>query len=321
VKTLSILIPVWNEAENVERAHRSVTAALGALAGRYDYEMIFTDNHSTDGTFEILRGIADRDPRVRVARFSKNFGFQQSIFTGYALSRGDAAIQLDCDLQDPPEMIPELVAAWEDGYQVVYGVRRSRKESRLLGGARKAFYRLMKRLNADDLPLDAGDFRLVDRVIVRELVRFRDYSPFLRASIAWAGFRQKGIPYDRAERTAGESKFSFWGLVSLATDGLVSHSILPLRIATYSGFAIGALAVVGAIFYVVGKFLIGKDWPVGLATVLFLLLFSISMNAVFLGVIGEYLGRLYLQAKGRPIVIIEAAINIPDAPSSVRGGD
>jgi polyisoprenyl-phosphate glycosyltransferase len=320
MKSISILIPVFNEAENVERAYESVTRVLLPLADRYSYEILFTDNHSTDGTYELLRTIAGRDPRVRVVRFSKNFGLQQSIFAGYALSTGDAAIQLDCDLQDPPEMIPQFLAAWEEGHQVVYGVRRSRRENRLMALARKIFYRLMRRIGSDPLPLDAGDFRLVDRLLLREITKFWDYNPFLRASVAWMGFRQQGIPYDRAERAAGKSKFSLGGLVSFALDGLVAHSILPLRLATYAGFTVGALAIGGFLFYLVGKFAFGQSWPVGLTTVLLLLLISISMNGLFLGVIGEYLGRLYLQSKGRPVVLIESAINLPAAPVAIRAG-
>ncbi|MGH7820763.1 MAG: glycosyltransferase family 2 protein, partial [Candidatus Binatia bacterium] len=302
MKSVSILIPVFNEAENVDRAYEAVTRVFRSLADRYAYEILFTDNHSTDGTYDLLQAIAARDSRVRVVRFSKNFGLQQSIFAGYALSQGDAAVQLDCDLQDPPEMIPQFLAAWEEGYQVVYGVRRSRNESRLIALARRIFYRLMRRIGNDPLPLDAGDFRLVDRRLLREITKFWDYNPFLRASIAWMGFRQKGIPYDRAGRAAGESKFSFAGMASFALDGLVAHSILPLRLATYAGFTVGALAVAGFLFYLVGKFAFGQSWPVGLTTVLLLLMISISMNGLFLGVIGEYLGRLYLQSKGRPVV-------------------
>jgi dolichol-phosphate mannosyltransferase len=320
VKSLSILVPVFNEVENVERAYEAVTRVMAPLADRYRYEILFTDNHSTDGTDEALRRIAARDPRVRVARFSRNFGFQQSIFAGYVLSSGDAAIQLDCDLQDPPELIPRFLEAWEQGAKVVYGVRRSRRESAALGAGRKVFYRLLNRIGTEDLPLDAGDFRLVDRALIRELTRFSDSNPFLRASIAWMGFPQRGIPYDRAERQAGRTKFPLWNLAAFALDGIVAHSILPLRLATFAGFAIGVAAVCGAIFYLVGRLVFAQEWPVGLATLLLLLMFSISMNAIFLGVIGEYLGRIYLQGKGRPMVILESTINLPGAPGSIRAG-
>src|SRR5688572_15513856 len=165
-RLLSIVVPVYNEEGNVERCARAVAAALDPLSDRYDYELIFTDNHSTDGTFAKLREIATADPRVRVFRFARNHGFQKSIYTGYLLASGDAAIQLDCDLQDPPELIPEFVAKWEQGYRVVYGVRRRRREAIWITAARKLFYRLIHWVSDDELPKDAGDFRLVDRCIL-----------------------------------------------------------------------------------------------------------------------------------------------------------
>jgi glycosyltransferase involved in cell wall biosynthesis len=321
VKTISIVIPAYNEADTVRRTYEAVTEVMRRLADRYAYEIVFTDNHSTDGTDAILADIAAADPRVRVARFSKNFGLQASIFAGYALSSGDAAIQLDCDLQDPPELIPEFVAAWERGYQVVYGVRRSRQEGRSITAARRLFYRLLSRLGTDELPLDAGEFRLVDRALIREMTKFADYHPFLRTSIAWMGFRQTGIAYDRAPRAAGRSKFSLWSLLGFALDGIVAHSIAPLRIATALGVAIGAISVVAAILvFVAGLFLGARRW-LGMAGLALLTTISLSVNAILLGVIGEYLGRLYVQSKGRPLVIIEATCNLTHAPSAIRAGD
>ncbi len=311
MKSISILIPAYNEAENVRQVYEAVTRVMRTLGDRYAYEILFTDNHSTDATPEILREIATGDPRVRVVRFSKNFGLQQSLFAAYALCSGDAAIQLDCDLQDPPELIPDFLGAWERGHQVVYGIRRTRKEGQLLTRARKVFYKLLSRLGSDDLPLDAGEFRLVDRVLIREVIRFAEYSPFLRTSIAWMGFRQIGIPYDRAERAAGRSKFPLAGLISFALDGIVAHSVAPLRLATLAGLALGVVTAGATAFRLLGG---GPD------AVVLLLLFATSLNALLLGLIGEYLGRLYSQSRGRPIAIIESTINLPEAPASIRGG-
>jgi len=321
VRSLSILIPAYNEAEIVRRTYETVTGVMSRLADRYTYEILFTDNHSTDGTDAILRDIASADPRVRVIRFSKNFGLQPSLFAGYALSSGDAAIQLDCDLQDPPELIADFLAAWERGYQVVYGIRRSRDEGRVMTLARRLFYRSLNCLGSDELPLDAGEFRLVDRALIREMTKFSDYHPFLRTSIAWMGFRQIGIPYDRAQRVAGRSKFPLPSLVSFALDGLVAHSVLPLRAATFVGLSIGAATVMAVLLFVIAKVLFGLAWSGGLATVAFLSTFSLSVNAILLGVIGEYLGRLYLQSKGRPLVLIESTINLPNVPAAIRPGE
>src|SRR5207302_7797428 len=185
-----------NEEANVERLYATVTSVMASLAERYDYELLFTDNHSTDATFPLLKRLAMRDQRVRVLRFSRNFGFQKSILTGYAHAAGDAAIQLDCDLQDPPDLIPQFVRKWEEGYKVVYGVRAGRKESLWLTGLRRIFYRLIDWFSEDPLPHDAGDFRMVDRHVLDALREYEDYQPYLRGAIAAMGFDQLGIPYE-----------------------------------------------------------------------------------------------------------------------------
>ncbi len=307
-KCLSIIVPVFNEEENVPSLYKAVTNVMQTLADEYDYEIIFTDNHSTDSTFAKLEQLASIDQRVSVFRFSRNFGYQRSITTGYLKARGDAAIQLDCDMQDPPQLIPEFLRLWKEGDQVVYGVRRFRKESRGITFLRKVFYRLINMLSEDHLPLDAGDFRLIDRCVLNELRNIEDSQPYLRGAIAAMGFRQIGFPYDREERTRGKSKFSFGDLVGLAVDGILNHSIVPLRIATYTGLAVSTLTFLGMVVYLVGKFLLGQNWPAGFATTTVLLLLSISLNALFLGIIGEYLGRIYKQVKKRSLTIIEKQI-------------
>jgi dolichol-phosphate mannosyltransferase len=308
-KLLTVVVPVLNEEENIEPLYNAVKSVMSAIADRYDHELVFTDNHSTDGTFQTLQRLANRDSRVRVLRFSRNFGFQRSIFTGYVRAAGDAAIQMDCDLQDPPGLILQFVRKWEEGYHVVYGVRTFRGESYWLTGLRKTFYRLIDSLSEDTLPHDAGDFRLLDRCVLNELKKFEDYQPYLRGTIATLGFNQIGIPYERAERLHGKSKFSFRQLVGLAVDGILNHSIVPLRIATYLGLLVSILTFLTLGGFFVGKFLFGRDWPPGFATLTILILGSLSLNALFLGIIGEYLGRIYQQVKKRPLTIIEDEIN------------
>ncbi len=308
-RLLSIVVPVFNEEDNVDPLYSAVSRVMSCLADRYDYELIFTDNHSTDGTFERLKSLALADSRIRIYRFSRNFGFQRSIYTGYVKAQGDAAVQLDCDLQDPPALIPEFIKRWEEGYQVVYGIRRSRTEAGWMGALRKAFYRIIDRLSEDRLPLDAGDFRLVDRRVLDELRKIDDYQPYLRGTIASMGFNQTGIPYDRTERVRGKSKFPLRDLLGLAVDGLLNHSIVPLRIATFTGLSISVLTFAGLVVYLAGKLLFGQAWPAGFATTTILILLSISLNALFLGIVGEYLGRIYKQVKKRPLIIIENEIN------------
>lgn len=309
-KLLSVIIPAFNEAGNIERTYRTVLGTLKSLGSQYDFEIIFTDNHSTDDSFQILERLGKKDRRVKVIRFSRNFGYQKSILTGYLNASGAAAIQVDCDLQDPPEIIIEFVRKWEEGAAVVYGVRRSRKENWLINSLRKVFYRVVAVLSEDTLPVDAGDFRLVDRKIIEELKRMEDATPYLRGAIASMGYTQVGIPYDRVERDIGESKFSFAGYFKLAVDGIVNHSVIPLRIATYVGLVISVITFLAIIVYICLRIFVGANWPSGFTTITIFLLLSISLNALFLGVIGEYLARIFKQVKKRSLTLVERTVNI-----------
>jgi glycosyltransferase involved in cell wall biosynthesis len=321
-RKLSILVPVLNEAENIHPFYERTCAVLAGLEDRYDWEFVFTDNCSADETFNVLTRMADRDPRVRVFRFSRNFGFQNSILTGLLQCQGDAAIQLDCDLQDPPEMIVDFVRLWEAGYKVVYGVRRARAESALLRGARRLFYRLIDVLSEDHLPRDAGDFRLIDRVVIDLCGQFAGRQPYIRGTIAQLGFRQIGIVYDRAAREHGESKFSIGQYFSLAIDGITSHSILPLRVASLFGLVLFLISIAGGLFYLLHYFLSDtSEWPRGFISLALLMLISLAANAIFLGILGEYVARIFVHVKPRPTAIIEMSLNdrIPPGTPVVAG--
>lgn len=311
-KLVSVVVPVYQEHGNIEPLYAAVSRVMQTVADRYDWELVFTDNHSTDGTFDELCALAGREPRVRVFRFSRNFGFQRSIWTGYLKARGAAAIQIDCDLQDPPELILEFLREWENGHHIVYGVRKKRVEGIAITLARRIFYRLINLLSEDHLPHDAGDFRLVDRKVLDALLQIEDQQPYLRGTLATLGFSQKGIEYDRAGRAHGHSKFRLRDLVALALDGILAHSTVPLRLATYTGLCVSVLTFLGIILYFVGRVLYGRDWPAGFATTTVLILLGISLNALFLGVIGEYVGRIYQQVKRRPMTIIERRIDPTD---------
>lgn len=313
---VSIVCPVFNEQGNIFPLYEALQAVFDSVAERYRWELVFTDNHSTDGTFAELSQLAARDPRVRVFRFSRNFGFQRSIYTGYMQARGAVAVQIDCDLQDPPALILEFLREWEAGSAIVYGVRRTRKEGALITLTRKVFYRLIDFLSEDRLPLDAGDFRLVDRRVLDVLARIHDESPYLRGTLAGVGFPQKGIPYDRAARTIGESKFSLTDLFKLALDGILAQSTVPLRLATYTGLGVALLTFLGTVGFVVGRVFFGQEWPAGFAMTTVLILLSLSVNALFLGIVGEYVGRIYRQVRHRPITIIEARIDASAARPS-----
>lgn len=318
---ISVLVPVFNEEENLRQLYERISAVAGELADRYAFEFVFTDNHSTDGTYAVLGELAAGDDRIRVFRFSKNIGFQRSILTGYQKARGVAAIQIDADLQDPPELFIDFLAKFEEGFDVVYGVRRSRQEGFLINALRSLFYWLIDALSEDRLPHHAGDFRLVSRRVIDAIKVFDDRHPYLRGIIARLGFEQTGIFYDRAARTKGESKFSFGQLISLALDGIFYHSVLPLRIATLTALIMALVTFCGIIFYLVGNYFFGQEWPAGFATTTILILFSITLNALFLGVIGEYLGRIYQQVKRPPLPIIEKTINGGEAPDKAAPAD
>lgn len=307
-KLISFVVPVFNEEENVELLYNTVINQMEGLESKYEYEIVFTDNHSTDKSFELLEKIATIDDRVKVIRFSKNFGYQKSIYTGYLNATGDVAIQLDCDLQDPIELVPVFLQYWEMGNEVVYGIRRSRKESWFINNVRKIFYWIIDSLSEDNIPRDAGDFRLVDRKIIDQLKEIHDEQPYLRGTIATMGFNQIGIPYDRKERLRGESKFSFSQLFRFAFDGILNHSLVPLRFATYTGLFVSTITFIGLFLYLGGKVL-GAEWPAGFATTTILILLSLSLNALFLGIIGEYLGRIYQQVKKKPLSIVEKRID------------
>lgn len=302
---ISIIVPVFNEEANIQPFYEAVTLEIDKLSAEFKFEFVFTDNHSTDATFSLLQGLAERDARVSAYRFSRNFGYQRSIMTGYSRAQGMAAIQLDVDLQDPPELISRFLAEWKLGADVVYGVRIKRQESWIINLQRVIFYRLIDRLSEDKIPVDAGDFRLISRRVINLLKSFEDAQPYLRGTIATLGFKQVGLPYSRNARVRGESKFPFSKLVSLALDGILNHSVVPLRLSTYFGMAVSVLTLLCIFGYTAAKLITHAQWPAGFATLAALILASISINAMLLGIIGEYLGRMYQQLKKQPLTIIE----------------
>ncbi len=312
---VSILVPAYNEEATVERAHAEISRVLAGLSG-YDHEILFMDNHSTDRTFDLLRKIAAGDPSVRIIRFSRNNGYDRSLLYAYQQARGDCTIQVDCDLQDPPELIPEMLRKWEEGHQVVYGVRRTLADGPVTTTLRRWFYYMVNALSEDELPLNAGEFRLVDGRVLKELRKVRDTRPYVRGLISAMGFSQVGFEYDRRDRTAGDSKFPLRKMIGLALDGVLNHSLVPLRVASAVGLTIGLLTILMIIGYLLGRLVFGQAWPAGFATTTLLLLLSITLNALFLGVIGEYLGRIFMQIKGRAIPIVEAEIDGAPAEES-----
>jgi dolichol-phosphate mannosyltransferase len=316
---LTIVIPVYNEGENVERAYNTVKAELESRDD-LTFEIIFTDNHSVDDTFERLKRIAARDRRVRVLRFARNYGFNRSILTGYRHARGDAAIQIDCDLEDPPAMFHEFIRLWRDGHDVVVGIRTHREESGLQGFLRRSFFRILNSVSEVQHEADAGDFRIVDRSILDQLRAINDAQPYVRGLISELARNQGSVCYARARREIGISKFPSRSRFKLAFDGLFAHSTVPLRVATLIGLIVALVTSVVSGFYIVGKLLALTDWPSGFATTTVLILFGISINSLLLGIIGEYLARIYHQVRTRPTVVIEKSLNTePDGAKAATG--
>ena len=304
---VSIIVPVFNEQDNIFTCYQRLVATTDNIDD-IRFEFIFTDNCSTDNSFSELAKLAKKDERVRVFRFSRNFGYQRSIWTGYSKARGEAAIEFDCDLQDPPEMIGQFIQHWQDGFKIVYGVRRSREEGLLITRLRSLYYRFLNSLSDIELPVDAGDFMLIDRDIINHLCSIRDPNIYIRGTVFSCGFPRVAIPYDRRARKKGESKFPIRKLVSLAADGIVSRSTIPLRFAFILGLIVLLIAA-SLIFFFFFLWIQGHgSLPTGFTTLVLLILISISLNALLLGIFGEYLARLYSITSDRTITIIETAI-------------
>ena len=308
-KLISVIVPVYNEEENVERAYDAIASEMKQLPD-LDYEIVFTDNHSVDTTFEKLSQIATRDPRARVLRFARNFGFHRSILTGYRFARGDAAIQIDCDLEDPTTVFPEFIRLWQAGHDVVIGVRAQRVQSRSMRTLRRVYYWLSEGISEIPHEVDAGDFRLVDRSILDQLRAIDDADPYVRGLVSELAKNKAFVRYARHRREHGKSKFPLKQLFRLGLDGIFSYSTTPLRLSTYLGIVIAILATLLSGYYIGARLYYGHEWPAGFATISALILFGVSLNAIFLGIIGEYVGRIYRQVRKRPTVIIEKAINI-----------
>ncbi len=316
---LSVVAPVWNEEETVPEFYRQMTAVLEGIGE--PYEIILVNDGSSDHSGEIMRALHVRDPRVSVLNFARNFGHQVAITAGMDYARGDAVVVIDSDLQDPPEVIAEMVAKWREGYQMVYGVRTERVgESWFKLVTANLFYRLINQITNVDIPLDAGDFRLMDRAVIETMRSMREKHRYMRGLSAWVGFRQLPLPYRRHARFAGETKYPLKKMLKFATDAVTNFSYLPLQFATWMGFISAMLALVGLFISVVGRLF----WPgalQGQATTLVAVLFIGGVQLISLGIIGEYLGRIYEEVKGRPLYVIAEAWGYeqdnplpPDAP-------
>jgi dolichol-phosphate mannosyltransferase len=316
--TLSIVLPVFNEEEVIPELHRRLQAFLATL--QLDAEVLFVDDGSRDRSLDLLRALCAHEPRYRILSFARNFGHQMAITAGIDHARGEAVVIMDADLQDPPEVVLEMLAAWREGYDVVYGVRRTRAgESRFKRLTARWFYRLFAALIPIEAPLDAGDFRLMSRSVVVALRALRETHRFVRGMVAWVGFRQTQVVYDRPGRFAGATKYPLRKMARFAIDGITSFSIVPLRLSTYLGIVMSFVAVGIGVWALVVKFALHRTVAGWTAIVVIVTLFA-AVQFLMIGILGEYVGRIFEEVKGRPLYIVRQAINMDARPddSSVR---
>jgi polyisoprenyl-phosphate glycosyltransferase len=313
---LSVVVPCFNEEEVLRDTNHRLMAALQNLP--MQFEIIYVDDGSSDATPEILRELQTGDHRVKVVRFSRNFGHQMAITAGIEHAAGDAVAIIDGDLQDPPEVILQFVEKWRDGYDVVYGVRTEREgETAFKLWTAKYFYRFIGRLSDTEIPLDTGDFRLMDRRVVDTLLSMPERDRFVRGMVSWIGFSQVAVPYRRAARHAGTTKFSLMKMMRFATDGIVSFSILPLRLATWIGFAASAIAILGIGVAILERIFGVEGLVKGWASLVIAVLFLGGVQLICMGIIGEYVGRIYGESKRRPLYVVRERMGFETPARSV----
>jgi dolichol-phosphate mannosyltransferase len=319
---IGVVVPVLNEREGLAPLYQRLAAA--AAAWGEPWELLFVDDGSTDGTFEEIERLHGLDPRVKRISFSRNFGHQTAVTAGMQYAGGDAVVILDADLQDPPEVVARFIEKWREGYQVVYGIRTQRKEGWLKRAAYFTFYRLLSKLSSVKIPLDSGDFCLMDRTVVDALIAMPERNRFVRGLRSWVGYRQVGVPYEREARFTGKAKYTFRKLMGLAFDGLVNFSYKPLTLIAGFGFLV-ALGSFLAMLYTLAAWLFDlrikgravSELP-GYTTIALSVLFIGGVQLVSLGILGEYVGRIFDEVKQRPLFIVRAAVGLPGVPTDRR---
>jgi len=304
----SVVIPIYNEEEIVQKLYDRLTAVLKATGA--DYEILLVNDGSSDSSLRKLEDLSNQDSALKILDLSRNFGHQVAFSAGLDHAAGEAVILMDGDLQDPPEILPDLIARWQEGFEVVYAVRNKRKEFFLKRLAYWAFYRMLRTLSDIEIPLDSGDFSLLDRKVVDQLKAMPERNRFIRGLRTWIGFKQTGLVYERSERYAGKAKYTLSKLFRLALDGLISFSFVPLKLAMHLGFAITFLAFIGMIVYFV-KFFIEDD-PPGFPTLIITILFMGGIQLLTMGVLGEYVGRIHEEVKSRPLYIVKQKLGFRD---------
>lgn len=307
-KLISIIVPMYFEEKVVNECYNRLTSALSKSIPKY--ELIFVNDGSTDKTLVLLEEIAIKDSHVKIISFSRNFGHQIAVTAGLEKSKGEAVVIIDADLQDPPELIPEMIALWEKGYDVVYGTRKKRNgESLFKLITAKAFYRIMNKMSSIKIPMDTGDFRLIDRKVVEALKKMPEHNRFLRGMSSWIGFKNIPLEYERCERFAGETKYPFKKMLKLAMDGIISFSSKPLKLVEYIGLGTILISFALLTYLLIVRF---ESVLLGSILILTLLIFIGGIQLLSIGIVGEYIARIYDESKGRPLYIIDREINFEE---------
>ena len=305
-RTLSFVVPMHNEEKVLDTLLQRLNAVITGLG--VAAEIVCIDDGSKDSTLAMLKMRAAADPRIKVIALTRNFGKEAALTAGVDAAVGDMVVPIDADLQDPPELVAEFVAMWERGYDVVYGVRADRRSDtwfkRTTAGA---FYRIFNSLTASPIPASTGDFRLMDRQVVEALMQLPERNRFMKGLFAWVGFRQVGVSYTRPERAAGESSWRYFALWRFALDGITSFSTAPLRIWTAVGLSTAALALLAGIALIIRVLVVGRDVP-GYASLMVVVPFTFAVQMVAFGMFGEYMGRMYLEVKGRPLYLVRERV-------------
>jgi glycosyltransferase involved in cell wall biosynthesis len=310
---VSVVCPVFNEEGGIIEFYDRASSAMRSIAPEVDYELVFVDDGSRDASVDLLRKLAKDDNRVNLIEFSRNFGHQLAITAGIDHARGDAVVVIDSDLQDPPEVIAGMVNKWRDGWDVVYGQRTERPgESKFKLATAQLFYRFINRLSDVELPLDAGDFRLIDRKVVDALKTIREENRYMRGLVSWVGFKQTALPYEREARFAGETHYPLRKMMHFAADGITSFSEKPLKVAISLGTLVTGVAFFMAMFIIVGKVLDPDSQLPGYASLMAVSLFLGGIQLLTIGILGQYIGRTYREAKGRPLYVVANRINLDE---------
>jgi polyisoprenyl-phosphate glycosyltransferase len=300
---ISVIVPCYNEEQVIKETYKRLTLVFKRLS-KYDYQLVFVNDGSKDKTVEILKLLAQTDRHIKVVDFSRNFGHQIAVTAGIDHADGEAVVLIDADLQDPPELILEFVKKWEEGYDVVYAVRRKREgESLFKKVTAKYFYRILRKVTDVEIPLDTGDFRLMDRKVVNVLKAIKERNRFIRGLVSWVGFKQIGIKYDRAERYDGETKYPLKKMIRFSVDAITSFSFVPLRVASMLGIISSSFGLLGIIIALYLRLCTGVTLP-GWTSLMIVVLFLGGLQLFILGVIGEYLGRVYDETRNRPLYIV-----------------